>query len=156
MSLELITLQRRTFEIVACRITKDNIDEIADWCGGRVGFEGNFLKNDLDDVPYKHERQFIENWETRAYVELRVLVNRNPELAKARIGDWITGGRSFKIYRDDSIASIFEPKDTEKLQKITAILQLLNYEQHEATSRGKPTSMEKFTSEMAQKIYGLG
>lgn len=78
---------RRSFEIEAVRVTKDNMLEIMKWCDGSV-----FTGDDKDDMYIKVSTQGRTERQTRAYV-----------------GDWVLKmGKSFKIYTDKSFRKCFE------------------------------------------------
>lgn len=134
-----VTLCRRKLELEATPITAENIFEVAEWCHGKVICEGK-MKPDGSNV----------------YIELMSLVNRNQEKVRAHLGDWITSGKSFKVYKQASIDSIFELKDSRKYDSILAFIRGVMYEQNEATLRGFGTdACEDFAISVTQKIYNL-
>lgn len=80
--------ERKTFRVRAVRVTKDNIEEIAVWCGGELKPRGQGRK--------------------RPYVLITDLRGSNNH--RAYPGDWITrvvsGGR-FHVYRDNVFIEAF-------------------------------------------------
>jgi hypothetical protein len=133
------TLCRRKLELEAAPITAENIFEVAEWCHGKVVCEGKLNAEG-----------------TNIYIELMSLVNRNQEKVHAHLGDWITAGKPFKVYKQASIDSIFELKDSRKYDSILAFVRGVMYEQNEATLRGFGTdACDDLAISVTQKIYNL-
>lgn len=77
---------RKPFEVEAIQVTAENMDEVAQWCGGTVTTEGDtkFIKVEIDRV--LNERQ-----------------------TKAFIGDWVLKQNdSYKIYTSKAFRKSFE------------------------------------------------
>jgi hypothetical protein len=137
MTLDLVKLNRRTFEIAAVRVTVENIIEVAGWCNGVVKETDKFA----------NKPSFC--------VEFKTIVGRVEQIVQAYLGDWVTGGKVFKTYTDVSIRSIFVEKDMLKLGRIRSLVAEAMYEQDQATKRGKPEKTGDYTDVISQKIYNL-
>jgi hypothetical protein len=81
---------RKTFEVEAVQVTKENINDVADWCDGEIRLTG-------DNVPF-----------------IKVKVHRplTTRQTRAFVGDWILfAGRGFKVYTSKAFFSSFIPFD---------------------------------------------
>lgn len=86
---------RKQFPVQAARVTPLNIEELAEFCGGRLMHDG------------EKDGQF-----SRDYIKVRVAFPLNEEQTKARVGDWLVKqGRNFKVYKDRAFRNTFETKD---------------------------------------------
>ncbi len=97
--METQTFYRKPFSIKAVRVTEENIEEVSEWCGGRIQNQtkGKFIVVPVHDP--KTERQ-----------------------KKAFVGDWVLNyeGRGFKSYPDGSFHKSFDaaPEEDEPLQEL--------------------------------------
>lgn len=128
----LVKLDRRTFQVDGVRITPDNMAEAAEWAKGEVK---------LGEMGY--------------YIEFDTITDRLPTKAKAFVGDWITGGKVFKVYGDASLRSIFQEQNDTKLLTVLDLVAKAMVEQHKATIHGVPESTADFCKEISRKIYGI-
>lgn len=131
MTLELVDLKRRTFEVKGVRVTADNIHEVAEWCNGTV--QTNHM-----------------------YIEFQAIEHQRPTTVKAYIGDWVTGGSSYKAYLDTSLRSIFMLKDLEKLNTIQNLVVAAIQEYYSIMQFG--SAIEKTNDVVAvasQKIFNI-
>jgi hypothetical protein len=86
---------RKPFEVKAVRVTEENMDDVADWCSGK-------LRTNSYNVPYIH-------------VDVRPFVNARQ--TKAFVGDWILfAARGFKVYTDKAFRASFVPVEEEKVE----------------------------------------
>lgn len=86
MTLELALFDRNPFQVTAAQVTEDNIDEVADWCGGRV------------------------RTPTNGEVHVKVDVRRplNVRQTQAFVGCWVLqAGSGFKVYTDSAFRDNF-------------------------------------------------
>ena len=81
---------RKPFFIDAIRVTEDNFDKVAKWCGGTVKTE----KRGKKDVKF---------------IEVPVSRPMNDRQAKAFIGDWVLfSNGSWKVYTNQAFENSFE------------------------------------------------
>lgn len=113
------TYERKTFRVEAVRVTSTNMDEVAEWCGGRLVDSSNYGR--------KH---------------VMVPTGKNSEsLAPAFVGNWITcldKGRSFRVYKERSFLEAFRGilSETERFAKVHEMLLKLALAQDRATYHG--------------------
>lgn len=97
---------RRPFDVEAVQVTKENMEEVAKWCDGRV-----------------------QHTATRegpvAYIKVRVHRPLGVRQTQAFIGDWILYSTGYKVYLDEAFHASFEAVDkdptlfdTEEAQKV--------------------------------------
>lgn len=90
--------QRKTFVVQATQVTEDNVEELAEMCGGEAKIY----------VPDVHHAS--GNYRT-GQICIEMSIGRNGRKARAFLGDWIThihGSTNFKIYRDKTFHEAFE------------------------------------------------
>lgn len=109
------TFERHTFRVQAVRVTSKNLDEIAEWCGGRVVRDGGGKLN--IQVPLDIQRTRID---------------------RAFIGYWVTrleDSNSFRVYREQSFLGAFRKvmDEAEKFAEIHEKLLKLVLAQDSAT-----------------------
>jgi len=102
--LETKTYHRRPFPVVAVQVTLTNMEEVTEWCGGKI-MEGD-----------------KEGQLTRKYIKVDVKDPAAVEYTRARIGDWIVRSNThdnFRIYTDRSFARVFvlAPEDSQRPKK---------------------------------------
>lgn len=79
---------RKPLHVNAIRVTHENMEAVAEWCGGVMGKQGH--------------RQFI-----RLYLKYA----RTPRQTVAYSGDWITRvGTTFKVWTNKSFRETFDPE----------------------------------------------
>lgn len=89
------TYARKSFEIEAVRVTDENIEQIAAWCGGKLR-------------SYTNEEGFEV-----LFVKVQVARPLNVKQTQAHVGDWVLkAGTGFKVYTDKAFNRCFEPVDT--------------------------------------------
>lgn len=94
---------RNSFEVQAVRITGDNIQAVATWCGGTIGKSSG-----------EHPKLYVLV-NTQQYNKLMQ--------SKAYVGDWvILIDDRFKHYRDESFRAAFHPKVT-KFEDVLALVE---------------------------------
>jgi hypothetical protein len=83
---------RKTFFVDAVQVTRENMQEIATWCGGEVA----------RTVP-KGRKEEVE------YVKVRVFRPLNERQTMAFKGDWVLyAGTGYKVYSDKAFKGSFE------------------------------------------------
>jgi hypothetical protein len=110
--------ERYTFRVEAVRVTTSNLEEIAEWCGGRV----------VETPGYAPGRKHIQ-------------VPTGPTgkgLDRAHLGNWVTclvKARSFRVYKEKSFLEAFHSimSDTEKYAKVHQMLMQISAAQDKAT-----------------------
>jgi hypothetical protein len=110
--------ERYTFRVEAVRVTTANLEEIAEWCGGRV----------VETPGYAPGRKHIQ-------------VPTGPTgkgLDRAHLGNWVTclvKARSFRVYKEKSFLEAFHSimSDTEKYAKVHQMLTQISTAQDKAT-----------------------
>lgn len=84
MGVETTRYIRKPLYVDAVRVTPQNIQELAEWCDGKI------------DMGYPNPNQ---TGKKKKYIKVNVLNPRNPRQTMAFIGDWLLRqGDSFKIY----------------------------------------------------------
>lgn len=91
MDLELETLVRKRFYVGSIKVTEENMQTVANWCGGRI-----------NSTPQDAEKG------QRRYIRMPVPRNRNVR-GRAFAGDYILQlGDSFRAYTESSVWEFFE------------------------------------------------
>lgn len=69
MSLKIAEYQRKPFTVQAIQVTVDNMQEVAEWCGGEVILEQhgarlvNYIKVDIPDARTERQKKaFVQDW----------------------------------------------------------------------------------------------
>lgn len=84
---------RKPFVVTGVQVTAENLDEVAEWCGGDV--------REASRKPGKAVQK---------YVKVRVLRPLNEKQTMAFPGDWILyAGTSYKVYTTKAFFETFEP-----------------------------------------------
>lgn len=85
---------RKSFDVEAVRVTEENIDEVAQWCGGTI------------------EAPHALSLEEAKHIKVRVRYPINERQTKAFVGDWVlNSGRGFKVYTDNAFNKQFVSSD---------------------------------------------
>ena len=85
---------RKVFFVDGVEVTKENLEEVAEWCGGSV-----------KTTTAKPE----ENLEAQPYVKVPILKYVNERQTKAFVGDVVTkSGNQFKVYTASAFRKSFE------------------------------------------------
>lgn len=100
--LETETWTRKSFPVKAVRITRQNIDQVAEWCGGTIC-------KSLNDNP-------------QLYIALEKTEYNKIRISRAYIGDWVllTNG-IFKNYRNDKFGKSFDPPVQSRVDRLDKI-----------------------------------
>lgn len=78
---------RKTFQVDAVRVTKENMSAVAKWCQGEIQTENDGKK----------------------FIKVRVLRPLNEGQTKAFVGDWVLyAGTGYKVYTNKSFWTCFE------------------------------------------------
>ena len=86
------TYIRKPFTAEAVRVTRENVNEIAEWCGGEV----RIWKG----------RKGIE----KPYVKVNVKHPLGVRQTEGRLGDWVLyANDGFKVYTDKAFRRTYEP-----------------------------------------------
>lgn len=87
---------RKPFVVDAVQVTEENIEKVAEWCGGQV-----------------KERPDRKTHVKLRYVKVPVYRSMSRRQTEAYIGDWVLqAGKGFKVYIDKAFANTFEEPDT--------------------------------------------
>lgn len=90
---------RKQFPVQAVRVTPQNIEELAESCGGKIMHDG------------EKEGNF-----SRDYIKVLVQYPKNERQTQAHIGDWLVKqGRNYKVYLDPAFRATFEYPNGESL-----------------------------------------
>lgn len=90
MTLQIEQFRRKTFNVDAIQVTPDNIDEVAEWCGGDVRTEQQKGKN-------------------VKFVKVRVYKALDDEQTKAFVGNFVVYmGSGYKVYKYNAFMRTFE------------------------------------------------
>lgn len=93
---------RRPFYVDAVRVTQANMEEVAEWCNGKIQTQGE------DEAPY---------------ISIKVYRPLNDRQTQAFVGDWVLlyGSTGFKVYTPKAFDKSFEKvKTLSKAQADTA------------------------------------
>lgn len=138
MSIEPTTFKRRTFRVQAVRVTKENMRDLAEWCGGELA------------------RTLDENY--RDYISVPVgQVNGRVRLARAYVGNWITRlteANNFRVYKDSSFTEAFM-SDEEKRAKVHQLVRAAMREQDSATYHGESSNTGNTAEVITDRIMEL-
>jgi len=89
--LEIAKYTRKPFDVEGAQVTEDNLNAVAEWCGGEVQEQTNGAKYIKVDVTRP-----ITTRQTRAFP-----------------GDWVLlAGRGFKVYTEKAFRTNFVPTDS--------------------------------------------
>lgn len=150
--LQLTEWHRISFGVQAVQVTDDNLEAVAEWCGGEV--------NVVDGVSVV---QFVDC--RRA---------PRPKRISARVGEWVSAGRntdeergaqwlkatSFKVYKDDRLRAIFEqvkpPEvDPDKKSALVKLFFESTSAQHYATQSGDQYGADDIHGSVINRILEL-
>lgn len=97
MGLSIVKYVRKPLYVDAIRVTKENFEEVLEWCQGDLGSANGI---EPDDVPVNPDRH---------YIRIRVHNPQTPRQTKAFVGDWILyTPRGYKIYTDKAFSENFD------------------------------------------------
>lgn len=92
--LDIRKYNRSPFQVDAVQVTKENLQEIAEWCGGQV-------------------LEHSDKGKTQKYVKVKVYRPVNEKQTRAFPGDWIlSSDAGFKVYTDRAFQRSFYPEPT--------------------------------------------
>jgi hypothetical protein len=104
MVLEVRKYVRRPFAVEAVEVTKDNLRDVARWCGGRVRTSGE------EDPAHKGEK----------YIHVLVKNPLNDRQTRAYVGDWVLSAKAgFKVYTPKAFTSAFEAEVDRMMDVVT-------------------------------------
>lgn len=84
---------RKPFYVDGVRVTKENIEEVAQWCGGTI----------------KETQPKDKNKKPSRYIEVEVHRPMNERQKRAFTGDWVLQAENgFKVYTDPALKNTFE------------------------------------------------
>lgn len=120
MSIATQKFTRKSFEVEAVRVDESNMEEIAQWCGGKVRTEKPWSpkdsKKDLTEEQKEyaeaHEKRTTDDQPGRKHIKVKVKNPINDRQTKAFVGDWVlyTDERSgFKVYNNHAFERSFTP-----------------------------------------------
>lgn len=82
---------RKPFTVQAVQVTKDNFNDVAEWCGGRI----------MPVTDVKDSRH--------AFIKVAVLKPMNEKQTQAFVGDWVLcQAGTFKVYTNRAFETAFE------------------------------------------------
>ncbi len=115
MTLKIEHYTRKPFPVEAVQVTEENLNEVAEWCGGDIHASTKTLRNDAGEETSKIKLPFI-----------KVDVHRplNDRQTKAFVGDWVLKSESgFKVYTlkafDNSFQKKFVGESSESVGKLS-------------------------------------
>jgi len=84
--------ERLPFDVDAVRVSEENLEHVADWCGGDIRTE----KKRQGDV---------------RFIKVRVYKALDEEQTKAYVGNWVLyAGSGYKVYTNNAFNRTFRPK----------------------------------------------
>jgi hypothetical protein len=100
-----VRYSRKPFDVEAVELSPDNIDEVAQWCGGEV------RTSDLS------KQGGLEGYQQ--YIKVPVKRPLNDRQTRAYYGDWVVAaGGSFKVYTPKAFISSFQKQSERMLETI--------------------------------------
>lgn len=87
---------RKPFEVTGVRVTAENMEEVAKWCGGQVLWQA---VNSQPAIPH---------------IKVNVTNAANERQTMAFVGDWVLSGRGFKVYTDKAFRDSFDLVQTDE------------------------------------------
>jgi hypothetical protein len=91
--MDLIEVTRRSFTVVAVRVTEEHMARIAEWCRGAIT-----------------SARLVSPGDTQ-FIELSIRKGAYVHTSYAHIGDWITkNGEQFKVYKHASFMGTFDQR----------------------------------------------
>lgn len=127
-TLELRTYHRKPFEVLAVRVTSENFEKVAEWCGGSITTVQETSTGLIQMAPQRHISVPVH----------RPLSKRQTE---ARIGDWILyASKGYKVYANRPFLKNFETSGISKEdldiqpRQITSPLDLMSEPHHDPLS----------------------
>jgi hypothetical protein len=113
---------RRSFDVIAVKITAENFEEVAEWCGSTI--------NTIDRVKGKPDTR---------YIKVEVERPQYKQNVRAYNGDWIVRGSatSFKVYRDQQFRSTFRLTGVDNHSAVFEIIREAMSKQDAATYHGE-------------------
>lgn len=148
--LDVSVWERKSFSVKAVLLTDDNLDLVAEWCGGEVNtVQGTTIV------------QFIDC--RRA---------PRPKRTSARVGEWITAEMvddetvwakttSFKVYKPERFLATYEPQvvkaevDPDLKKALISLFMESSKAQHLATLSGDEYGADEFHSSVISRILEL-
>lgn len=112
MTLKIEKYSRKPFDVEAVKVTIENIDEVAEWCKGRV--TGPTRVEPTDVEPYTHT--VVDPTPSKAFIEVPVKWAFSEDQKQAKIGTWVVfANNGFKVYSDRAFTKSFELKDKKRV-----------------------------------------
>lgn len=137
---------RKPFEVEAVEVTPQNINDVAEWCGGRV------LQSDLSKDGGRSGSQ--------EYIKVAVKRPLSDRQTRAYYGDWVLFARSgagdagpagFKVYTPKAFTGSFERKVDHMLDTVERMNR--RAEADERAENDVPTQTEQLDfSDLAQHV----
>ena len=140
------TYRRKTFRVQAIQVTKENLADIAEWCGGKVSIETSGPGGGLGE----------------AYIMVEIgQVNGRVQVGFAHAGDWVTRlnvSDNYRVYKDKSFKEAFEEiaDEMKKYAEIHQVIVNAMRKQDAATYSGESSKgMDQVADKATQAILGL-
>jgi hypothetical protein len=103
--LTLVKYSRKPFDVVAVELSQENIEEVAQWCGGEVRTSDLSKSGGLEGY--------------QQYIKVPVKRPLNDRQTRAYYGDWVVEANdSFKVYTPKAFVSSFEKQGEHMLETI--------------------------------------
>lgn len=94
--MEIKQFDRKAFSVQAVQVTRENMKEVAEWCGGSI---------ETKVTPTRNGQR------TEKYVKVDVQKPLNEKQTQAFISDWVLlSGKKFKVYTDKAFHATFKAK----------------------------------------------
>lgn len=98
MTVSTVKYVRKPLYVDAVRVTKDNFEDVLEWCQGDLGGPDGVEVS--DDTPIDTDKH---------YIRVRVHNPQTPRQTKAFVGDWILyTARGYKIYTEKAFVENFD------------------------------------------------
>lgn len=126
--MDIQTFTRKPFHVQAVRVTADNMDEVAKWCGGKV----------IDRANPKNKSQ------EQYYVKVNVVRPITEKQTMAFVGNYVLKtGHGFKVYTKVGLDKTFEEVDPLLLEKNTPVEKKIEMPANFKAFLGRSKNLEK-------------
>jgi len=136
---------RKTFNVEAIQVTAENMQEVAEWCGGTL--------KDARDLP-RYNTSTTAVWYIRVPVVLSKAKTYRPN--QAFISSWVVKtGQGFSVYTKKGFGVSFQPTDENKFAAVLKLVKDAMSRQDVATYHGESRTMEGVDEEITHQIFEI-
>jgi len=129
---------RKTFNVEAIQVTVENMQEVAEWCGGSVkGYDS------VHDSPHVYIQVPVMPSKTKTY---------RPN--QAFVKSWVVKtNQGWTVYTKKGFGVSFEPMDENKFEAVLKLVKDAMSRQDVATYHGESRTMDGVDEEITHQIF---